>query len=490
MADEQQTVAVVVAHGIGDQLPMDTVRALVDNVFGTDSGLKDPAPVYSRLHRGADFSDLRRLVLAKSGDRPRVDFHELYWQATFGVGSPGSVLGWALRLLRRRPVGKQFRHIVLTVRLVLCVLVVIALAVAWAALSWLDPESWWGRVLSVAAPLLVAAGTVAKLLVKNVLASAVADASRWFSPGPGDIESRDKVRALGVDLLKELHRPGADGKPRYGRIVVIAHSLGAVVTYDAIRLAFDELREPTPLALPPRGPAERRQPHAWAFATAEPGEPPFLDASGQAVVRQLAGAAYHRLQTDLQAEQRSMGVAWRVTDFITVGSPLTHAADLLSSKNVSFARRMRENELPGCPPLGEQQNRERAWAASRPRKAVQLAAGTKGTGRVAFYREQEDGPLIAHEASPFATTRWTNLYFPMTRWLAGDPVGGPAADVFGRGVVDTEVEVSAPDKERRKVMRWPVRAHTWYWHRVDRGSGNADKDCIDQLREAMELQWA
>ena len=201
-----------------------------------------------------------------------------------------------------------------------------------------------------------------------------------------------------------------------------------------------------------------------------------------------AGSRTTQLQAELHAEQRSLGVPWRVTDFITVGSPLTHARDLMASKKVSLERRMAETEFPTCPPRGEVQHSEEERAERG--KPVPWAAGTEGSGRLAFYRADDEGPLRAHEASPFATTRWTNLYIPMKPWLGGDPVGGPAEPVFGRGVVDVKVEISAPKKKRRKVMAMPVGAHTWYWHRVGNGSENQDKDCIEQLRSAMDLRWS
>ncbi|WP_268806969.1 hypothetical protein [Nostocoides jenkinsii] len=39
------------------------------------------------------------------------------------------------------------------------------------------------------------------------------------------------------------------------------------------------------------------------------------------------------------------------------------------------------------------------------------------------------------------------------------------------------------------MLRRPVKAHTWYWHRIGTGSGDQDKDCIEQLRTAMHLHW-
>lgn len=481
--EEQQTVAVVVVHGIGNQLPMDTVRALVDNVFGDESGLQHPETVYSRLYRDAPYLDLRRLMLTITSQHPRADFFELYWQARFGSGSPAAVLSWVVRLLRSNPTGSQIRQVVKTARIILGILLLVTLGLALGAIAW-GPEEGWKSYVTPALPFLVLALALPKLLVNNLLSTVVADASRWFSPGPGDIEGRDTVRQLGVDLLKDLHRTSAGDKPRYGRIIVIGHSLGAVVAYDAIRLAFDDLRDPAndPPVPESAGPPDKRQPSAWNF----PHPPPDPATPGTPTPAPADGLAYHQVQARLHTEQRSQGVAWRVTDFITAGTPLTHARDLLSNKHVDLERRMVENELPCCPPLGEQQHHEEEWAKNG--DPLPPAAGLDGKGRIAFYRDAEQGPLRAHEASPFATTRWTNLYIPMKWWLGGDPVGGPVAPVFGPGVRDIEVEVSAPRKTKRRVMAVPVKAHTWYWHR-DGGSANPEKDCIVRLREAIDLRW-
>jgi len=482
--EDQQTVAVVVVHGIGNQLPMDTVRALVDNVFGDQSGLVKRAAVYSRLDRDADFLDLRRLMLTQTDDHPRADFYELYWQPTFGSGSPGAVLGWVWRLLRRKPIGRQMRQVVATARIALGLMLLVVLG-ATAAVVTFGPQDGWTRYVVPVIPALAAFAALPKLLVRNLLSTVIADASRWFAPSPTDIEGRDKVRQLGLNLLTELHRHGNDDKPRYGRIIVVGHSLGAVVAYDAIRLAFDKLRDPDNHMDAAAGPLAQRQPHAWKFMTAMPGTPPV---PGTPPHEPLDGQAYHRIQSQLHAEQRSLEVSWRVTDFISVGTPLTHAPDLLSTKHVDFKRRVEENEFPSCPPQGERQHREERWAQAG--KPVPLAAGKNGDGRIAFYRKLEQGPLRAHEASPFATTRWTNLYIPMKWWLGGDPVGGPLQQVFGRGVHDVAVEISAPEKTRRRAMAKPVAAHTLYWQRVSPGHEDPEKDCVVRFRNAMDLRWS
>jgi hypothetical protein len=450
MADAaDKPIAVLVVHGIGEQLPMDTLRRFVGTTFGPGSLTKDPPEIHSKLDRYSEFLDLRRLSLAKGGGHPRVDFYEVYWAATFGDGTVGGVIAWALRTVFRRASGTQMRHVVRVARALTTLLLVLLLAVAVLVLVL----GWWSWVAPLL-PLVALALFVPRQVLTGIVTRTVADASRWFGPAPRDIVERDRVRRLGLDLLRALHDAKEGDEEVYGRIVVVGHSLGSVLAYDVIRLSFDTLREPRADAVAPGPGLADRQPAAWNFDD----ERARLVSGDGDVERRVR--AFQHFQRQLHEEQRGVGVPWRVTDFITLGSPLAHAADLWTSDTASFDVRVGESELPVCPPVGEEQTSER----NRARAGVPVPPGAKD-GPVAFYRRREAGPLIAHEASPFASTRWTNLYVPMTRQLGGDPVGGPLRPGWGLGVRDQPVRVSAPARRAARVMRRPVAAHTWYWRR-------------------------
>ena len=86
-----------------------------------------------------------------------------------------------------------------------------------------------------------------------------------------------------------------------------------MITYDAIRLAFDELRDPKPQGVedPPLvGPPDQRQPCAWNFLT---GSPTLLSSpNGQAddiarVDVRATAERYHQVQEALDEEQRGLG---------------------------------------------------------------------------------------------------------------------------------------------------------------------------------------
>ncbi|WP_155918421.1 hypothetical protein [Marmoricola sp. URHB0036] len=473
--DDELPVAVVVVHGIGQQLPMDTLRSLVDTLWGPGPGARagqsnDGQEIFNKVDRHSSFLDLRRLSLATGYGHPRVDFFELYWAAAFGSGTVGQVLAWAARLLGSRPRGAQMKQIVWTTRLAVLVFVAAAASIFVVGSAW----GWWAK-LAFLLPFLGAIGLVARQAARTVLADVLSDASRWFAPSPKDIAGRDKVRQLGLGLLQSLHKPDEDGCARYGRIVVVGHSLGSVVAYDVLRIAFDRLRAPS--SLPGETlvvPLSKRQCVAWNYES----ERVRLN-SGSAADMNKRVRAFQYVQRQLHGEQRDVGVPWLVTDLITVGSPLTHAADLWRSKAAEFPRRVTEGEFPVCPPIGEFQHSERQRA--RQNQAIPTGADSVP---ICFYRKVNEGPLIAHEASLFASTRWTNLYIPMRWWLGGDPVGGPLLPIFGPGVKDVPVRVSAPQKRRRAIMAVPVRAHTWYWRRHPDTSQDDIKD-REGLRDAV-----
>lgn len=468
MTDESKPTAVLVVHGIGQQMPMDTLRRLVMTVFG---GRPDGSQrkVFSKVDRESMFLDLRRLVLPAGEGRGRVDFYEVYWAPTLSGGSVAAVVKWAAKMLVARPKGQQMRQIVWTSRIAL-----ILLGLAAGILYYLFRDWSWLRYWVPLIPVLVAVQPIVRGWGRSMLTETLADASRWFAPQPRDIPERDRVRRIGLDLLAELHRPEKGGEQRYGRIIVFGHSLGSVVAYDIIRLAFDALRDPrAPMSEEAQRPVARRQPAAWNFAS-----------ESQTLIDTADVRRFQHFQSQLHEEQRAQGVPWLVTDLVTAGSPMCHARDLWSSKVATFDQRVDDNEYPICPPLGEQQHSElRRIANGEP-------AIVGGEARTAFYRRSTDGPLIAHEASPFASTRWTNLYFPLKPWLGGDPVGGRVAPTMGAGIRDVAVR---PSTHRHSALTVPVAAHTWYWRRdIDVTEDDAHDardlpDAVLQLGRAFDL---
>jgi len=153
-------------------------------------------------------------------------------------------------------------------------------------------------------------------------------------------------------------------------------------------------------------------------------------------------------ETNLQPQ----GNPWRITDFVTVGAPMA-LADFLITR-------------PG------------------------LLSGFKNSD-VALRRELFDGlvrrgalvlcPLGSETLphSPFAVTRWTNLWFPVARGsLHGDWFGGAVGPLFGDGVRDIAVRGNEPERLKRGS------AHTEYFRHPEKDN---EDDLAWHLRKTLAL---
>ncbi len=69
----------------------------------------------------------------------------------------------------------------------------------------------------------------------------VGDCARYLRDAPDNIQARNEIRKIGLQVLQDLHdQRSRDGTPRYDRIVVVAHSLGTIIAYDVLRAFFVE----------------------------------------------------------------------------------------------------------------------------------------------------------------------------------------------------------------------------------------------------------
>ena len=83
-------------------------------------------------------------------------------------------------------------------------------------------------------------------------------------------------------------------------------------------------------------------------------------------------------------------------------------------------------------------------------------------------------------SSPFAVTRWTNLWFPVTRGsLKGDWFGGPLGPLFGPESGTSRCRATSPTRFKRGM------AHTEYFNHPDRGD---EGDAAWHIRETLALQ--
>ena len=418
--------AVVVIHGIGEQRPMDTLRGFVEAMIPTDT--PDGKPLYwSKPDRLSRNFDLRVL---KSSGRTSTDFYEYYWAHKMQGTKFGHLLGWLWDIFKRprRDIPEAIVPIWRSTRWTVLVLLLLVasgtLATAWGQLPPSDNPF-------ALIPLLLAAMGLA--LRYSALAY-LGDAARYLSPNPQNVMVREQIRADGVDLLRALHNQGD-----YERIIVVGHSLGSVIAYDIVGYLWHEYHD----KLTQLTPSNREL--AARYANREPLQPVVkeaLPAAGALLDGSLSSLLnFRQQQTEAFAEQRGLGNPWRITDLVTVGSPMAHASLLLGRSVSDFQQRMERREAPACPPTEDTHGY--GYNARQP-----LMLGQKPFT-----------PHYLHHAAAFAVTRWTNLYFPAPFGVFGDIVGGPVKPVMGGGVLDLPVTVG-------NGKGWLARSwlsHTHYW---------------------------
>jgi hypothetical protein len=425
--------AVVLIHGIGEQKPMNTLRGFVDAIWLHDTAIQNQyaatnagGVLWSKPDNVSDSFELRRLTTIANSAGIRTDFFEFYWQHLMQGTTYRHVVAWAVTLVCRWPstVPRQLKLAYWLLWLLVAAGVAFALSggVAWLA-GQKEPWRWL-------------VGTVLVWpLMHIVVRSFIGDAARYLHVAPTNVQCRHEIRQAGVTLLNKLH------ERNYDRIIIAGHSLGSVIGYDILT-------------------------HAWpTYNKAKPTSATIsmnsLDALEDLAVKSDS------VVDDVQKAQRAYlnelvanGNAWRVTDFVTMGSPLAHAEILLARDRKALEIRQNDREFPTCLPAMEN---ARVRGQDVRRFSYQLS------------RDDPASYRAPNHAAVFAPTRWTNLYFPSSWIVRGDLIGGPLAGVMGSAVRDIKVTTS---------LWWGFLSHTLYW----KGSRPEEApDHVQALRRAIDL---
>jgi hypothetical protein len=462
--------AVVMIHGMGEQRPMDTLRGFVEAAWVRDRNViaEDESAVYSKPDDISGSFELRRITTRTSGKaHGRCDFFEYYWAHLMTGNRPSAVVRWLVALLVRRPSSVP-RRLVPHWLFGLAVLALLAFAIlylgAWASsercplpskISDCDlAKRFVGKVaLQVPSVLLVLAVgllVLVRYLMPRVFAPIAGDAARYFTPRPDNIAARHAIRSAGVDLLEKLHRDGS-----YERIVLVAHSLGSAVGYDILTHAWGRI-EGSRLKPRHRDPATRQalaalEAAAGALAAASTDKE---IAARRADYRDAQRAYFKRLSARPAGEGTPL---WLVSDFVTLGSPLSKADVLIAYDRDQLDRLAERREAPTCPPEPDQP--EEPGLPRNPAFSFSVPEGS---------------PPIPHHAAVLGPTVWTNIYFPNPLVLLGDLVAGETAPLLGRGIADVRL---------RNGLK-PFR-HLDYWSKPE---ASPPRDWIRALRAAINLR--
>jgi hypothetical protein len=410
----------------------------VNAVWKTDAALHNQNNphnrdnVWSKPDTLSDTFELRRLTTPKNRNGIETDFYEFYWAHLMEGTTYGHVVAWLKRLLWRNPATVPSQ-----LRLAYAVLVGILLIAAGLAVYALVKAGDSDRLMSPLASALVSLLLlpVAGLVVKSI----IGDAARYLHVAPANIQCRHAIRQAGVTLLKELHTRG------YDRIIVVGHSLGSVIGYDILTHAWVSYYFQDPLDAQqnpvPNAPTASLDALERLAVTIADGKPP--------------ASSVHDAQRNYFRELEANANNWRVTDFVTMGSPLTHSAILLARDADDLATKITNRELPSCLPDLETVRR-----------------GHVDVRRFSF--DASGSHRKPNHSAVFAPTRWTNLYFPCRFIVRGDVIGGPIAGTLGQSVKDVAVSTS---------QRQGFFLHTLYWNPDKTGTSPH----IAALRAALDL---
>ncbi len=484
-ANEVRT-AVVIVHGMGEQRPMATLDGFVKTALRPRSVNGEAAwdYFYSRPAVITGSYEARRYIarhlggFTAPGGEPtepiqgNTEIYEYHWSFLMTGNRFADVMPTTLRLFLRRPSNVPdplfgiWRAVWIVVLAIL--LSVPALFVAGYLLDT-DVPHWIVGLIGSAVILLFWFGLfriLGKLLVNKVTASFV-DVARYLDTSPHSYAARRAIRGGLVDLLHGLH----DG--RYSRIVVVAHSLGAYIGYDALTSLWAQthgLHAGPPIEAHARDPIPLNSLHELERAADRLIAEPDGDGDG-------ALDDFQRLQFRLWQDLRRQGNPWRITDFVTAGTPMA-LADLLLTRPRLISG-LKKSDRAHRTDLLDGLVRRGALVRCPPRSETIPVESTEQ--HKASYRWSNSGAReVLGSQSPFAVTRWTNLWFPTVRGeLRGDWFGGPLRPLFGPGIHDIEVSGNKPERFKRGA------AHTEYFAHPDRAD---EGDAAWHIRRTLALQ--
>lgn len=170
--------------------------------------------------------------------------------------------------------------------------------------------------------------------------------------------------------------------------------------------------------------------------------------------------SYQVAQRGLWLGLRKDGNPWLITDFISFGSPVYFADQLVTRDRTRFDERVAKRELPTCPPCPEPADYNNVNELPR------------------WYSWKNHGRRVLYHGAPFAVVRWTKLWFPAHLGFLGDWFGGPLSPLFGAGIREIPLTCN-------RWRSWlPGYAHALYLHFLD---DERQESVTTRLRLALDL---
>ena len=507
--------AVVVIHGMGEQRPMETLRSFVDTVWTKDlsltGGIKNKTRVSDQTglkenkvwivpDARAGSHELKRITTAGDANGRRTDFFEFYWADVMQGTTLQHLVAWMKGMLFRSPTTVP-RNVMSAWIALWALTIMAALFAVVAVLPGTGAAEWiYGKIvepivknrdavlsLCVALTIIVGIGrlrnrdTIGRVafrvfgvllllflfrlilgwesetqhprlwsfglsaavmvVVHSFIVPTFGDVARYVRAAADTVEKRDLVRNRGLGLLNRLH-----DSEDYDRIIIVGHSLGSILAYDLLQLLWAD-----------RAPNQANPPSAAALKAFSEIDRYVTGRSDQMSHQDVQ--AYRRAQLAVYSELRTSKRPWLISDFVTIGSPLTHAEFLIAKDKNELQAFIRDRLLSKSPPDPDDDRTSILYSIGRAK------------------------PKYVHHAAAFAATRWTNIFDPSSLILFGDLISGSLRENFGQGIEEYEVEIERPFVFG---LKWRFFTHTLYWRW--RGEYEAGVPAhIGALRSAVAL---
>lgn len=433
--------AVVVIHGMGEQRPMETIRQFVAHVWKQDKQVEDPH-FWNKPSAVCESFEQRRITTDRpkikgSDDRVcRTDFYEYYW-AHHTVGTKWEhFVGWFLALLKCYP--DRYKNHPKSLKPLWYMLWGVFLLGSSSIAGWLFAvhclteyyES--NAIAALILGVLISAIEGAVLFYCNKLrkffTDYFGDVARYVRAEPANIAIRQAIREGGIELLERIHQTG-----EYNRIVLVGHSLGSIIAYDILNhlwarhnkfeVTQGSSSKSTPLSEKAKELADKLQ-----LMTSDCGLATFDQKKYWDLQRQLFN----------ELTQNDPANNWLISDFVTLGSPLTYADILLFDNETQFVKRKLDREYPTSPPLTE----SGSW----------------------YYGADSDCYL--HHGAVFAAVKWTNIYTPHKNFVKGDLISGLVSRNFSYKSFDNNNGKMAPPEDLTKS---PIEEIELDWTKIKDG---------------------
>jgi hypothetical protein len=337
------------------------------------------------------------------------------------------------------------------------VIFVLTVAVAVAGIAVCIESRWYLGLPAIAGALFVAIISVPG----KFIAMSLGDVARYFSMSPNSVPENDSIRVQARKLIEELHdlKAGADDGTdaklhfRYSRIIVVGHSLGSVIAYDAVHSAWRARHNEIPV------PESKFAAHHGDSHS---------DIQRQRRFEELA-SAFHDVGKSLARPENCK--RWIVSDLITLACPMAHAEATLARSADDLKRRFDAGELLSSRP---------------PRPPFPGNTGIDDDAEeLGLYLRRSDnsGARRLYHRTLFAFTSWTNV------WISHDIVGGELPHYGGdseRGFGDEVTNVRCGDSKWlwNMIFRYP---HSSYFTRSTRpGVKEASEQSLDVIRKIVD----